>query len=289
MAIRFDSRMTVFGPLAEPERRALVGTLVAAAGGAVPGAVLRYVDHAGRRVLTGPGGPTFLDDRSPADPVNVAGTGRGDEHGPVLTVRSADLGLPVGEPIDEDATSIAADRAVCDQLSHQLRSTTETNQGLDHIHAELLELKRRSETFTSRSGHLVGLLARRKAALERRLAEAESTDVTALRRQLSMRREQLGASERRLAAATTPSPAELGKRVMDLIGRAAVHRDDDFLPLLLDEPFAQVPAEQLAGLLDMMVRLSARVQMIYLTDDPTVLSWARSRAHGVGISVMEPV
>lgn len=291
MVLRFEQRMTVLGPLDTAERRALVDTLLAAASGTEPGVVLRYVDHTGRQVLTGPDGPTFLDDRSPAEVVNGPGSGRPDEHGPILNVRASDLKLGVDEePSVDDRVAMAEARAKCDLLRNLLRSTTDTNEATDRIHAELLDLDRRAAHPVERPGHhLVGLLARRRAALERRLAEAETTDVTALRRQLSALTAQVASHERRVAAATTPSPAELSRDLLDLIGRHARHGDDDFLPLLLNDPLNQVPADQRTALLEMLLRLSARVQLIYLTEDVVVRSWARSHATGMGISVLEPV
>jgi hypothetical protein len=291
MVLRFEPRMTVLGPLDVAEREALVDTLLAAAAGTEPGVALRYIDRTGRQVLTGPDGPRFLDDRRPAEVVNGPGSGRPDEDGPLLNVRSGDLRLSAedNEPTVDDRVAMAEARSKCDLLRNLLRSTTDTNEKADRIHAELLDLDRRAAEPIDRAGHLVGLLARRRVALERRLAEAETTDVTALRRQLSALTAQVAAHERRVAATTTPSPAELSRDLMDLIGRHARHGDDDFLPLLVNEPLSRVPADQRTAMLEMLLRLSTRVQIIYLTEDAVVRSWARSHDAGMGISVLEPV
>lgn len=289
MVLQFEERMTVVGPLDAAERRALVDTLLAAAAGTEPGVVLRYVDQTGRQVLTGPDGPTYLDDRRPAEVVNGPGSGRADEHGPLLRVRNSDLRLTMEAPSSGDRAAMLQARSTCDHLRSLLLNTTATNEATDRIHAELLELDRRAGEPAERSGHLGSLLTRRRVALERRLSEAETTDVTALRRQLSATTAQVANYERRLAAAIAPSPGELSRDLLDLIGRHARHGDDHFLPLLVDEPLNQIPADKREALLDMLLRLSARVQMIYLTEDPVVRAWARAHEAGMGISMMEPV
>ena len=52
--------------------------------------------------------------------------------------------------------------------------------------------------------------------------------------------------------------------------------------LLLVEPFPGLAAATLAGVLDELVRLAARVQVVYLTDQAPVLSWAADLHPSVG-------
>jgi hypothetical protein len=61
------------------------------------------------------------------------------------------------------------------------------------------------------------------------------------------------------------------------------------VPLVLDEPFEHIHGDRKWSILEAVERLSASVQLTYLTDDVDTIVWARRRA-GVGaISLFEPV
>jgi hypothetical protein len=111
----------------------------------------------------------------------------------------------------------------------------------------------------------------RRSALERRVAVLEAgldgagavTRVTA--------REVEPQLQARLAAARRPGS------------------HDETVPLLVDEALLRLRSEVKWSLLDMIERCSNQVQMIYLTDDPEVVNWARRRVGGDALSLLEPV
>lgn len=63
--------------------------------------------------------------------------------------------------------------------------------------------------------------------------------------------------------------------------------DDDPLPVVLDDVFLRVPADRKWDLLDMLLRLAERHQVIYLSDDAFVAAWARQRAIDGAITLLE--
>lgn len=63
--------------------------------------------------------------------------------------------------------------------------------------------------------------------------------------------------------------------------------DGDTVPVLLDEVFLRVPADRTWDLLDLLLRLAERHQLIYLTDDAFVAAWARQRALDGAITLLE--
>jgi hypothetical protein len=63
--------------------------------------------------------------------------------------------------------------------------------------------------------------------------------------------------------------------------------DNDAVPVVLDEVFLRVPADRTWHLLDLVLRLAERHQLIYLTDDAFVAAWARQRALDGAITLLE--
>ena len=134
-------------------------------------------------------------------------------------------------------------------------------------------------------------LARRRAAL---VAEYEASfralpDVSAM----ADRREAL---ERRLASLGS---AGLGDVVLDvdavqqvLLGHLAAARRvgpyGESITVVFDEPFERIHGERKWSILDALEKLSASVQLVYLTDDVDVLVWARRRASRGSVSLLEP-
>lgn len=111
----------------------------------------------------------------------------------------------------------------------------------------------------------------RRAAVERRVAvlEGELDEGVATRRVSA--RELEPQLQARLAAARRPGS------------------HDETIPLLLDEALLRCASEVKWGVLDMIERCSAQVQMVYLTDDPEVVTWARRRVGVDALSLLEPV
>jgi uncharacterized protein YhaN len=62
----------------------------------------------------------------------------------------------------------------------------------------------------------------------------------------------------------------------------------ELLPLLLDDPFSRLKGESKWEVLDALDRLGERAQLLYLTDDPDVVLWARRRAGDGSLRLLEP-
>lgn len=59
-------------------------------------------------------------------------------------------------------------------------------------------------------------------------------------------------------------------------------------PLILDDPFATLDAASRPAVLELLSHAADSVQLIYLTDDPDVVSWARLEALTGALSIVEP-
>lgn len=64
--------------------------------------------------------------------------------------------------------------------------------------------------------------------------------------------------------------------------------DGESLPLLMDDPFRNVRSDAKPILLEQLVRASTNQQIVYLTEDADVISWARLEAVSGQLSVVEP-
>ncbi|HEV3354256.1 MAG TPA: hypothetical protein VG076_15105 [Acidimicrobiales bacterium] len=64
---------------------------------------------------------------------------------------------------------------------------------------------------------------------------------------------------------------------------------DESLPVVLDDPLVRVRGEQKWDLLDLIERVADKTQIVYLTDDHDVVLWARRRAGGSALALLEPV
>ena len=64
---------------------------------------------------------------------------------------------------------------------------------------------------------------------------------------------------------------------------------DEHLPVLLDETLVRVRGDFKWDLLDLLDRVADKTQIVYLTDDHDVVLWARRRAGGGSLMLLEPV
>lgn len=115
-------------------------------------------------------------------------------------------------------------------------------------------------------------IADRKAALERRVAilEEEHGEVG------------------------VPSPSKMAELERYLQERLAALRHcgiegGEQLPLLMDECFLHLRADAKWAMLDLVDRCSAHAQIIYLTEDAEVATWARRRATTGSITFLDPL
>jgi uncharacterized protein YhaN len=144
----------------------------------------------------------------------------------------------------------------------------------DAIEPDPEELKRRrgllatAVTTASRLIPDIDLIADRKQALERRVEVLEQCHS-----------ELVGSLTR--ASEVEPYLADR------LAEAAAVGPHGERLPILLDDVFADMRSDQKWPLLDILDRLAADAQLVYLTDDADALRWARRRAKGGAVAVAE--
>ncbi|MHB8670521.1 MAG: coiled-coil domain-containing protein [Acidimicrobiales bacterium] len=139
---------------------------------------------------------------------------------------------------------------------------------------ELRLVARREEltracAWTERQLNAGGQAGDRRRALEARVERLERES----------RRVPRGRRAGRTRGATTEGPLDLERRVTARFIEARYTRaGDGGLPLVLDDPFRSVHGEQKWRVLDLLDRLAERVQLLYLTEDPDVVVWARRRS-----------
>ena len=128
---------------------------------------------------------------------------------------------------------------------------------------------------------------------------AEYTDASQNLPDIDRLTDRRDAMRRRVAVlAETPSgadyesidPADLEQLLLARLAAARrVGPAAETVPLVLNEPFAHVHGERKWALLAAIERLSASVQLTYLTDDVDTIVWARRRASAGAVSLLEPV
>lgn len=122
---------------------------------------------------------------------------------------------------------------------------------------------------TSSSDHSLARLTDRRSAVERRVAALEA-------------RLDRGADR-------VDRAGEVAAHLNELLA-AAQHAGSDGgpVPLVLDDPLADVPAERKWDLLDHLARHAGDQQVVYLCDDAFVAAWARSRVDPASLALFEP-
>jgi hypothetical protein len=118
----------------------------------------------------------------------------------------------------------------------------------------------------------IDALADRCAAVERRVAVIEASVL----------------GETSAAASTTSEEIE-HRLLARVVAARAAGEDGEALPVILDEPLARLRGAKKLEVLDLIERLADKTQLVYLTDDPDVVTWARRRAASSSLSLLEPV
>lgn len=187
--------------------------------------------------------------------------------------------------------------AVLDTMA-QRESLQRQVQGLDTEVAALqercerlaAELDRLDLALTSVSAPSTGIDAPDGALLAAQSAESAATLRLA---QAQQRADELWAFTERARAAEAQEHPSSSVNFDDLefyvLGRIAAQRSVGLVgsvPLVVDDAFAGLPAEDIVRLLDRLDRMSASVQIVYLTEDPVVLRWAMARP-GDRVSMVE--
>lgn len=218
-----------------------------------------------------------------------------------LEARLAELGFDEG---DLDARIGGFDWAI-NRAEERLR-TRESARPLAEVEAELaqLEAQARRESRPEWDAKVSPADAEEPdyAELQQRRDEAMNAWTAASRLVPDVKRivDRCSALERRVAvleggldetaAVSRVSTREIEPQLQARL--AAVRRPgshDETVPLLVDEALLRLQSEVKWGLLDMIERCSQQVQMIYLTDDPEVVTWARRRVGVDALSLMEPM
>jgi hypothetical protein len=126
-----------------------------------------------------------------------------------------------------------------------------------------------------------------RRALSDRIATTRRPDLSDLDRRAGVAAERVRMLETERSS-LAEGPTALRRRLADRIGRTTwIGPDEEALPLVIDDAFVELDPGELFKMLDMIVRLSVRTQIVLLTSDVTVARWARREAeHGV-ISLFE--
>ncbi|MCX7621940.1 MAG: hypothetical protein N2037_13995 [Acidimicrobiales bacterium] len=83
--------------------------------------------------------------------------------------------------------------------------------------------------------------------------------------------------------------AEVGRLLREHLDRArTMGAGGESFPVFLDDAFLEVPQSSKPELLELLVKASAEQQLVYLTDDEDVASWARAEALTGNIAIVEP-
>ncbi|MCU1453308.1 MAG: hypothetical protein JWN46_1454 [Acidimicrobiales bacterium] len=128
----------------------------------------------------------------------------------------------------------------------------------------------------------------RRRTLADTLAAEPRPDVTGAQRRYDLMVSRVADLERQLGEGPDGT-APLHKRLIARVARTTWQGGvEESVPILLDDPLTQVPVDQRCDLLDMLVRLSDKTQIVYLTGDPVVARWARQRATEGAVSLFEP-
>ncbi|MCU1352271.1 MAG: hypothetical protein JWM05_1480, partial [Acidimicrobiales bacterium] len=113
-------------------------------------------------------------------------------------------------------------------------------------------------------------------------------DVMGAQRRYDLMVSRVGELERQLGEGPA-GLAPLHKRLIARVARTTWQGGvEESVPILLDDPLTAVPVDQRCDLLDMLVRLSDKTQIVYLTGDPVVTRWARQRAVDGSVMLLEP-
>jgi tetratricopeptide (TPR) repeat protein len=128
---------------------------------------------------------------------------------------------------------------------------------------------------------LAGLMDRRRA-LGEQISMARGPDRADAQRRLAVATERLRTLEAEQAT-RADGPTAVRRRIADRIARTTwVGPNEESLPLIIDDALVAVEPSELFKVLDLVVRLSTRTQIVVLTSDATIAKWARREAaHGV--------
>jgi hypothetical protein len=176
------------------------------------------------------------------------------------------------------------------QAAEDIRSRDEVEAEIDRLASQVADARRLSWDLTpdpTEAPADPSELDDRRRALVDALDARRSIDVADLQRRSTLAADRVRALEAELSS-QSEGPTALRRRVADRIARTTwVGEGEEGLPLIIDDAFVDVDPGELFKLLDLIVRLSNRTQIVLLTSDATIAKWARREAtHGI-ISLLE--
>jgi hypothetical protein len=213
--------------------------------------------------------------------------GLADEAGRALEELLDEVGAPPGEAAARLAATWRAHDAARRRQAARAAARPAGEVAADLAAREAAELAARcdgwedvrdDEAVEPDTSGLVAARQRLSARLE--AARAGAADAEQLARRLAAASAELDAVVARL---TPPTPEvdtdaeRIGGRLLDHLAGAGGPHPGCTLGVL-DEAFAHVPVRSTWDLLDMLERVSGRVQLVFLTDSPYVTAWARRKA-----------
>jgi hypothetical protein len=136
----------------------------------------------------------------------------------------------------------------------------------------------------------------RAALAEWRLIAGEATVEFAIDHRSEIRRAARAANADLrvgVVAPSTPSPGtaanDLAETMITRLGNAKrLGPGGESFPVILDDPLTEIDVSDKPALLELVARSSRQQQIIFLTNDDTVTSWARVEAIGGELSIIEP-
>jgi hypothetical protein len=130
------------------------------------------------------------------------------------------------------------------------------------------------------------LMDRRRAIAEE-IAGTRRPDVTAIERRTAVAEDRVRTLEAERSSLAEGAGA-VRRRLVDRVGRTTwIGPNEESLPIILDDALLGAEPGELFELLDLVVRLSAKTQVVLLTSDPTVARWARREVSSGAITLLE--
>jgi len=190
--------------------------------------------------------------------------------------------------IDQARAAAQAEIHACDRELAALARSAAVPVGVEGpgaaLTAALVDRRHRPVAAEDSEDMATRLVARRRASLRARMAELpDGAEVEATRRRLD-------AVAERLARLDAEPHVDVQHTRDALLARIARLRPDGvsaIAPLVLDEALVGLAPDDLCDLLDLVVRVSERTQVILLTGEPAIATWARHRAAGGQLRLIE--
>ena len=211
------------------------------------------------------------------------------------------LGFVTG-PVEERVSAFEHDANLAEQRVHDRmvgRSVPEMSAEIERLD-ELVESEYRPEfgrSFTeadAKEPDPEELQARRDmTATAFYMASQIAPDVARIADRKSALERRVAVLEEQYGELGVPSPRKIAEIERHLQERLANLRHcgvgGESLPLLLDECFVHLRADVKWSMLDLIDRLAAHAQVVYLTNDAEVATWGRRRAATGGVGFLDPL